>query len=131
MKKQPHYLERVNRLKEKVFDTYPEIDLEDAKLLTQSFLETQGEALVTRKAKAFLKQCQEKSVKIWDDELIVGNAGSKIRGGILSADVCWSVLDRELETINTREYDKFRLLPEDKKGLRRDHSPLLEGALQL
>ncbi|MCD8164250.1 MAG: formate C-acetyltransferase/glycerol dehydratase family glycyl radical enzyme [Synergistaceae bacterium] len=115
MEKQYNYLERVNRLKEKVFDTYPEIDLEDAKLLTQSFLETQGEALVTRKAKAFLKQCQEKSVKIWDDELIVGNAGSKIRGGILSADVCWSVLDRELETINTREYDKFRLLPEDKK----------------
>ena len=85
MEKQYSYLERVNRLKEKVFDTYPEIDLEDAKLLTQSFLETQGEALVTRKAKAFLKQCQEKSVKIWDDELIVGNAGSKIRGGILSA----------------------------------------------
>ncbi|MCD8392166.1 MAG: formate C-acetyltransferase/glycerol dehydratase family glycyl radical enzyme, partial [Cloacibacillus porcorum] len=121
------YLERVNRLKEKVFDTYPEIDLEDAKLLTQSFLETQGEALVTRKAKAFLKQCQEKSVKIWDDELIVGNAGSKIRGGILSADVCWSVLDRELETINTREYAKFRLLPEDKKDFEEIIRPYWKG----
>lgn len=127
MEKQYNYLERVNRLKEKVFDTYPEIDLEDAKLLTQSFLETQGEALVTRKAKAFLKQCQEKSVKIWDDELIVGNAGSKIRGGILSADVCWSVLDRELETINTREYDKFRLLPEDKKDFEEIIRPYWKG----
>lgn len=127
MEKQYSYLERVNRLKEKVFDTYPEIDLEDAKLLTQSFLETQGEALVTRKAKAFLKQCQEKSVKIWDDELIVGNAGSKIRGGILSADVCWSVLDRELETINTREYDKFRLLPEDKKDFEEIIRPYWKG----
>ncbi|WP_455598283.1 glycyl radical protein [Cloacibacillus sp.] len=127
MEKQYNYLERVNRLKEKVFDTYPEIDLEDAKLLTQSFLETQGEALVTRKAKAFLKQCQEKSVKIWDDELIVGNAGSKIRGGILSADVCWSVLDRELGTINTREYDKFRLLPEDKKDFEEIIRPYWKG----
>ena len=117
MERHPQYLDRIDRLKEKVFETYPEIDLEDAKLLTQSFLETQGEALVTRKAKAFLKQCREKSVKIWDDELIVGNAGSKIRGGILSADVCWSVLDRELETINTRKYDKFRLPPEDKKDI--------------
>ena len=130
MEKQYSYLERVNRLKEKVFDTYPEIDLEDAKLLTQSFLETQGEALVTRKAKAFLKQCQEKSVKIWDDELIVGNAGSKIRGGILSADVCWSVLDRELETINTREYDKFRLLPEDKKDFEEIIRPYWKGGVQ-
>lgn len=115
IKEQPKYMERVNRLKAKVFDTYPEIDLEDAKLLTESFLETQGENIVTRKAKAFLKQCREKNVTIWDDELIVGNAGSKIRGGILSADVCWSVLDRELETINTREYDKFHLRAEDKK----------------
>ena len=39
----PQYLDRIDRLKEKVFETYPEIDLEDAKLLTQSFLETQGE----------------------------------------------------------------------------------------
>ena len=114
-KEQPKYMERIDRLKTKVFDTYPEIDLEDAKILTESFIATQGENLVTRKAKAFLKQCCEKTVKIWDDELIVGNSGSKIRGGILSADVCWSVLDRELETINTREYDKFHLRPEDKK----------------
>ncbi|MDO5114508.1 MAG: formate C-acetyltransferase/glycerol dehydratase family glycyl radical enzyme [Synergistaceae bacterium] len=127
MENQPKYLERVERLKSKLFETYPEIDLEDAKLLTQSFLETQGEALVTRKAKAFLKQCREKSVKIWDDELIVGNSGSKIRGGILSADVCWSVLDRELDTINTREYDKFRLLPEDKKDFEEMIRPYWKG----
>jgi len=113
--KRPQYMERINRLKAKVFETYPEIDLEGARILTESFKETMGEALVTRKAKAFLKQCGEKSVRIWDDEMIVGNAGSKIRGGILAADVCWSVLDRELDTINTRPYDKFALLPEDRK----------------
>ena len=96
------YMERIDRLKKKVFETFPEIDLEDARILTESFLETEGEALVTRKAKAFLKQCQKKTIKIWDDELVVGNAGSKIRGGILSADICWSVLDRELDTINSR-----------------------------
>jgi pyruvate formate-lyase/glycerol dehydratase family glycyl radical enzyme len=116
VKEQPkYYMDRVNRLKAKVFESYPEIDLENAKILTESFLETQGEDLVIRKAKAFLKQCREKTVKIWDDELIVGNSGSKIRGGILSADVCWSVLDSELETINTRKYDKFHLRPEDKE----------------
>lgn len=123
----PKYMERVNRLKSKVFETYPEIDLEDAKILTKSFMETQGEALVTRKAKAFLKQCQEKTIKIWDDELIVGNAGSKIRGGILSADVCWSVLDRELDTINTRRYDKFHLLPEDRKDFEELIRPYWKG----
>ena len=111
----PKVADRIEKLKEKLLTTYPEIDLEDARILTESFLETQGEPLVLRKAKAFLKQCQEKTVKIWDHEPIVGNAGSKIRGGILSADVCWSVLNRELDTINTRAYDKFHLLPEDRK----------------
>ncbi|MDR3354429.1 MAG: formate C-acetyltransferase/glycerol dehydratase family glycyl radical enzyme [Synergistaceae bacterium] len=111
----PEYMDRIDRLKTKVFETYPEIDLENARILTESFLQTRGEALVMRKAKAFRKQCMEKTVKIWDDELVVGNAGSKIRGGILSADVCWSVLDKELETINSRPYDKFHLTEEDKK----------------
>lgn len=122
-----NYMERVNKLKDKVFKTYPEIDLEDAKLLTESFMETEGEYLVTRKAKAFLKQCREKSVKIWDGELIVGNAGSKIRGGILSADVCWSVLDKELDTINTREYDKFHLRKEDRKDFEDIIRPYWKG----
>lgn len=121
------YMDRINRLKAKVFDTYPEIDLEGAKLLTQSFLETQGEYFVTRKAKAFLKQCQEKNITIWNDELIVGNAGSKIRGGILSADVCWSVLDKELDTINTREYDKFNLRLEDRKMFEEFIRPYWKG----
>ena len=127
MENRPKYMDRVDRLKAKVFETYPEIDLENAVILTKSFLDTMGEALVTRKAKAFLRQCREKTIEIWDDELIVGNAGSKIRGGILSADVCWSVLDRELETINSRPYDKFHLLPEDKKAFEELIRPYWKG----
>lgn len=42
---------------------------------------------------------------------MVGNAGSKQRGGILSVRYCWSVLDEELDTISTRPYDPFYLLP--------------------
>lgn len=121
------YADRINRLKEKVLTTYPEIDLENALLLTEIFRETEGEPLVLRKAKAFRRQCQKKTVRIWDDELVVGNAGSKIRGGILSADVCWSVLDRELDTINTRAYDKFHLRVEDRKIFEEEIRPYWKG----
>ena len=48
------YADRINRLKEKVLTTYPEIDLENARILTQSFHETEGEVFVLRKAKACL-----------------------------------------------------------------------------
>ncbi|MCF7935986.1 MAG: formate C-acetyltransferase/glycerol dehydratase family glycyl radical enzyme [Synergistales bacterium] len=122
-----HGTSRADRLKERVFSTYPEIDLENARILTESFMETEGEPLVIRKAKAFRRQCSEKTVRIWDDELIVGNAGSKLRGGILSADVCWSVLDNELDTINTRPYDKFNLRSEDRKMFEEVIRPFWKG----
>ena len=91
----PGYMERINRLKKRVLETRPEIDLENARLLTEAFEQAEGKPLVVKKALAFRKQCMEKTITIWDDELIVGCSGSKIRGGILCADTCWSVLDDE------------------------------------
>ena len=106
---------RINFMKERVVNTIPEMDLENARILTESFRETGGEPLAIQKAKSFRRQCQEKTIKIWDQELIVGCAGSKMRGGILSADTCWSILDKELDTINERKYDPFILKPEDRQ----------------
>jgi len=112
---EPKYLERIKRLKERVINTRPSMDLENAKILTESFRETEGEPLVVRKAKAFREQCRKKTVNILEDELIVGCSGSKIRGGILCADVCWSILDKELDTISNRRYDPFYLDEESRK----------------
>lgn len=124
---EPKYMKRINRLKARVLGTRPEMDLENARILTEGFLEAEGEPLVVRKAKAFRKQCQEKTVTIWDDELIVGSSGSKIRGGILCADTCWSVLNNELDTIGGRRYDSFYLKPEDRKIFEDKIRPFWKG----
>lgn len=124
---QPAYFERINRLKKRVLETKPEMDLENARLLTKGFRETEGEPLVLRKAKAFRTQCIEKTVRIWDDELIVGCSGSKIRAGILCADSCWSVLDKELDTISDRRYDPFYLKPEDRQIFEKEIRPYWKG----
>jgi len=107
---------RVQKARERVLGTKPSIDLENARILTESFMKTDGEPWVVRKAKAFREQCQRKTVFIWDDELIVGCPGSKIRGGILCTDECWPILDSELDTISTRLQDPF-LITEDEKRL--------------
>ena len=125
--RQPDYLERVNRLKQRVLAARPEMDLENAGILTEGFRETEGEPPVVRKAKGFRKQCREKTVKIWDDELIVGSSGSKMRAGILCADTCWSVLNEELETISRRRYDPFYLRAEDKKLFEGKIRPYWQG----
>lgn len=121
------YLKRIERVKEKVTNTRPEVDLENARILTKSFQTTEGQPLVIQKAKAFKAQCREKTVRIYDDELIVGCAGSKLRGGIICADTCWSILDDELETISERKYDPFFLSSEDKQIFIDEIKPYWKG----
>lgn len=121
------YMERIEYMKNRVVHTTPEMDLENAGILTKSFRETGGEPLCIRKAKAFRRQCLEKTVQIWDQELIVGCSGSKMRGGILCADTCWSILDEELNTIGTRKYDPFYLQKEDRDLFLREIKPYWEG----
>ncbi len=123
----PSSMSRVNRLKNRVIMTRPEMDLENASILTKGFVETEGEPLVLRKAKAFRRQCQEKTVKIWADELIVGCSGSKSRAGILCADTCWSVLNDELDTISERAYDPFYLDNKDREIFEKEIRPYWKG----
>ena len=77
-------------------------------------MKTEGEPIAIRIAKGFREQCQRKTVFIWDDELIVGCIGSKIRGGVLCPNTCWPVLDNELDTIPPRLQDPFQISDEDK-----------------
>ena len=61
------YLERIARMKKRTIDTVPEIDLEGARLLTEGFMESEGEPWVMQKAIAFRKQCMEKTCYILPD----------------------------------------------------------------
>ena len=121
------YMWRIRKLKNRVLGTRPSMDLENAGILTESFMKTEGEPLVRRKAKAFREQCERKTITIWEDELIIGCSGSKTRGGILSADVCWSILDKELDTISNRPQDPFTLSEEDKKVFEEIVKPYWKG----
>lgn len=123
----PSWWNRIQYMKDRVVNTVPEMDLENARILTESFKETAGEPLCIQKAKAFQKQCREKTVKIWDKELIVGCSGSKMRGGILCADTCWSILDDEIDTINDRKYDPFKLRDEDREMFLKEIKPFWQG----
>ena len=78
-KSEQRYMERIRLIKDRVVNTRPEMNLENAKIMTESFKETAGEPLCIRKAKAFRRQCREKTVKIWDQELIVWCSGMKMK----------------------------------------------------
>jgi len=118
---------RIEIMKNRVVNTKPELDLENALIMTDVFKRTMGEPLIIQKAKAFYGQCKRKTIFIQDKELIVGCAGSKIRGGILCADTCWSILDKEIDTISARKYDPFYVKKEDREDFLNEIKPFWEG----
>ncbi|MBR2783096.1 MAG: hypothetical protein IKD93_02760, partial [Firmicutes bacterium] len=58
------YMDRISRLKEQVLSRTPEMDLENAYILTEGFRESVGQPHVVQKAYAFRKQCREKTIRI-------------------------------------------------------------------
>ena len=109
--------ERVKTLKEKLVASYPEIDLEPAKILTEGFQESAGLPVVLCKANAFLKQCKEKTVFINEGELIDGSCGSKTRTGIISADGSWNdnygfIPSGQSQTMKTADGEDFLCMKE-------------------
>lgn len=104
-----NYMQRIEALRKQYLDTRVDMDVYNAKYLTEGFKETEGQPWIIQKATGFLHQCRKKNIYILDHELLVGGAGFKPRCGILCADSSCSILDRELDTISTRKFDPFYL----------------------
>ncbi|MBS7641436.1 MAG: formate C-acetyltransferase/glycerol dehydratase family glycyl radical enzyme [Candidatus Bathyarchaeia archaeon] len=101
----------IKRLRE----TKPSVCLEKAKIMTEVFMQTEGEPLVIRRAKAFREICRRKTIFINDGELIVGHPASKVNAAALDPDVKYWVLSEELDTIHLRDTDQFLITNEQKK----------------
>lgn len=118
---------RVQKARERVLECKPSIDLERAKIVTESFMKTEDAPVVMRHAKAFREQCQRKAVFIQDGELIVGSPGSVIRAGNLAPDTKWQLVGDELDTISTRPQDTFLITEEQKRLFTEFIRPYWEG----
>jgi len=118
---------RVRNLREKVVNAIPEVCLERAWLMTESYKETEGQPEIIRRAKSLEKILNEMSIDIDEGELIVGNATSKLRGGPILPEVQWKWYLTEMETISTREWDRFAPLSEDDKKKMKQFVPNWKG----
>ncbi|MFC1913198.1 glycyl radical protein [Chloroflexota bacterium] len=121
------YTSRVQQARERVLGCKPSIDLERAKIVTESFIQTEGDPVVMRHAKAFREQCQRKKLLLQDGELIVGSPGGVIRAGNLAPDTKWQLVGEELDTISTRPQDPFQITEEQKQLMRDFIIPYWQG----
>jgi formate C-acetyltransferase len=121
------YTLRVQQARERVLECRPSVDLERAKIVTESFMRTEGDPVVMRHARAFREQCQRKTLFIQDGELIIGSPGSVIRAGNLAPDTKWQLVGEELDTISTRPQDPFLITEEQKRLFTEFIRPYWEG----
>ena len=117
---------RVNRLLDRFFDIKPQLCIERAMAYTRSYQKTEGETAVIRRAKAFKKACEEKSIFIADDELIVGCAASIPRAAVFCPEHATGWLKEELDGLSTRRQDPYEVTEEQKAVLRSEIFPYWE-----
>lgn len=110
--------ERVNRLRDRYWNWKPEIDTERAVSYTKSYRELEAYDPCIKRAQALYDYMRSKTVKIYEDELIVGTYGKQPRAAIISPEICMSWVVDELDTMETREQDPYVIKEEDKEILR-------------
>ncbi|HML36498.1 MAG TPA: formate C-acetyltransferase/glycerol dehydratase family glycyl radical enzyme [Bacillota bacterium] len=114
---------RINHLLDRFFDIRPQLCIERAEIYTKSFKETEGEHEIIRRAKAFKKTCEEKSIVIYDEELIVGGAATVPRAAVFCPEHSASWLKDELDELPTRKQDPYDVSEEQKETLRAEIFP--------
>ncbi len=99
--------ERIDRLKNALFEAPPQIEADRARLLTESYKATEGEPIITRRAKAFYHILKHIPITIRKDELIVGSATKAPRGCQVFPEFSYAWLEAEFDTIAIRSADPF------------------------
>lgn len=110
--------ERVNRLRDRYWNWKPEIDTERAVSYTKTYKEMEAYDVCLKRAQSLYDYMESRTIRIYEDELIVGTYGKQPRAAIISPEICLSWVEDELDTMATREQDPYVIKEEDKKILR-------------
>ena len=109
---------RIQKLVVAFYGHMPVIESARAKLITESYKETEGEPIITRRAKAFAHILHNIPIVIRDNELIVGSSTIAPRGCQTFPEFSYEWLEAELDTVATRTADPFYIAEETKAELR-------------
>lgn len=113
---------RIQKLIDALYEKMPEIESKRAVLITESYQETEGEPIISRRSKAFKHIAKNLPVVIRENELIVGSATIAERGCQTFPEFSFDWLIAELDTVATRSADPFYISEEAKNELRKVHS---------
>jgi pyruvate formate-lyase/glycerol dehydratase family glycyl radical enzyme len=118
---------RITALKDHMQAEARFMSIEQALIVTQSYREHPDESRVLQRARAFDRALREITIRIDPDELIVGNRTAGVRAGVVFPESGISWVGDELDTLPTREQDRFGVKPEDAASFREGIVPFWSG----
>lgn len=108
---------RITKLVDDLYDHMPVIEVDRARLITESYKQTEKEPIITRRAKAFDYILRNIPITIRREELIVGSNTKTARGCQVFPEFSYEWLESEFDTIEKRSADPFYIAEETKKEL--------------
>ena len=118
---------RTQRIKDSLFARPRQISLERALLYRESYLETEGEPPVMRRARAFAHLLENHQIVLDGDDLLAGNRTPTTRAGVLSPEMSPYWIMDELDQFPVRPQDTFEVSEEDKRTFREVLYPFWAG----
>ncbi len=125
----PTCSERVQRAKKRAIRT-PEVCLERARAEMKVYQQYGDKPRIIQRARVFETYLREKTIYILDDELIIGNITSKVRGASFSGEMSRYMdeeLDDPVKDFEIRPYEKLIIHPEERKEIRETLVPYFKG----
>lgn len=117
---------RTERLNHEMRSVRPSVCVERARIVTESYRETEGMPVVLRRAHALKALLEQMTIFIGADELIVGNHGSKLRSTPIFPEF-GSLSRKELEYMPVRNVDTLDISEEEIDLLVDEIFPQWEG----
>ncbi|MDD6478325.1 MAG: glycyl radical protein [Oscillospiraceae bacterium] len=110
---------RIQLLIDQLFEEMPEIEPERVVLLTESYMATEDQPIIIRRAKAFAHILEHLPITIRPHELVVGAATKKPRSCQLFPEYSYEWVEAEFDTLATRSADPFYISEETKAILKK------------
>lgn len=110
--------DRIRHLKQQVVEIPPEICVERANIVTQTYCDYEAYPVIVKRAQALSQVLKKMSIYIEKGEMIVGNQASKPRSAPIFPEYSWDWIIEEMDSFDKRTTDTFFISEENKTVLR-------------
>ncbi|MGB3346012.1 MAG: glycyl radical protein [Candidatus Humimicrobiia bacterium] len=118
---------RIEKLRNKIINTVRKLDIERARLFTESYKKNENKPLILRRAMSLSYVLENMTIAIDPNELVVGDKAIEPRNGDVSPEMAVDWINEELENLPIRPQDQFKVSSRDISELREEIFPYWEG----